>query len=189
MYKRPLYKTLKKRMSEKRKFMQVLFGPRQTGKTTIVRQLMEDLKILSHYASADEPALKGAAWIEQQWETARVQSAGKQALLILDEIHKIQTGLKPSNDYGMRTQQNASPCKLFSLVQLLYLFKPACRKVWRDVLKSFPLRTGHILKCTMPLDGTSINIYVMAAIPALLTCSLKALKRILKDGATTSWNL
>jgi predicted AAA+ superfamily ATPase len=89
MYKRPIYKTIKKRISEKRKFIQVLFGPRQTGKTTIVRQLMEDLKILSHYASADEPALKGSAWIEQQWETARVQSAGKPALLILDEIHKI----------------------------------------------------------------------------------------------------
>lgn len=89
MYKRPIYQTLKKRISEKRKFIQVLFGPRQSGKTTIVHQLMEDLKILSHYASADEPTLKGSAWIEQQWETARVQSAGKQALLILDEIHKI----------------------------------------------------------------------------------------------------
>ena len=33
MYTRPIYQTFKKRISEKRKFIQVLFGPRQTGKT------------------------------------------------------------------------------------------------------------------------------------------------------------
>jgi hypothetical protein len=89
MYTRPIYQSLKKRVSEKRKFIQVLFGPRQTGKTTIARQLMDELEMPAHYASADEPALKGTAWIEQQWETARVKSAKKQALLIFDEIHKI----------------------------------------------------------------------------------------------------
>ena len=89
MYIRPIYQSLKKRVSEKRKFIQVLFGPRQTGKTTIARQLMDRLEMPAHYASADEPALKGTAWIEQQWEAARVKSAKKQALLILDEIHKI----------------------------------------------------------------------------------------------------
>jgi uncharacterized protein len=89
MYTRPIYQSLKKRISEKRKFIQVLFGPRQTGKTTIARQLMNELKMPAHYASADEPALKGTAWLEQQWEAARVKSAKKQALLILDEIHKI----------------------------------------------------------------------------------------------------
>lgn len=89
MYNRPIYQTLKKRISEKRKFIQVLFGPRQTGKTTIARRLMDEELIPSHYASADEPALKGAAWIEQQWETVRFLRAGKPGLLILDEIHKI----------------------------------------------------------------------------------------------------
>ncbi len=89
MYVRPIYQTLKKRMAEKRKFIQVLSGPRQTGKTTIARLLVGELDIPSHYASADEPALKGMAWIEQQWETARFQSAQKPAVLILDEIQKI----------------------------------------------------------------------------------------------------
>ena len=89
MYDRPIYQTLKKRVAEKRKFIQVLSGPRQTGKTTIARRLINELKIPSHYASADEPALKGTAWIEQQWETLRFQSAKKPAVLILDEIHKI----------------------------------------------------------------------------------------------------
>jgi predicted AAA+ superfamily ATPase len=93
MYKRPIYSVLVKRLSEKRHFIQVLAGPRQTGKTTIARQIMDGLEIASHYASADEPVLKDLTWIEQQWEAARTKAraAGgtRRALLILDEIQKI----------------------------------------------------------------------------------------------------
>jgi len=89
MYTRSIYNILRKRVGEKRRFIQVLSGPRQTGKTTLARQIMSETKNPSHYATADEPALKGAAWIEQQWETARIKSGKKHAVLILDEIHKI----------------------------------------------------------------------------------------------------
>jgi uncharacterized protein len=89
VYKRPVFETLKKRLLEKRRFIQVLSGPRQTGKTTLARQLIGELDIPCHYVTADEPALKGPAWIEQQWETARIQAGRKRALLVLDEIHKI----------------------------------------------------------------------------------------------------
>ncbi|MHB1463892.1 MAG: ATP-binding protein [Thermoleophilia bacterium] len=93
MYKRPLFNQLLKRMSEPRRFIQVLSGPRQTGKTTLARQLINDLAIPSHYATADEPALKDRIWIEQQWETARaavaVGGSKHKALLVLDEIQKI----------------------------------------------------------------------------------------------------
>ncbi|MHB8143948.1 MAG: ATP-binding protein [Thermoleophilia bacterium] len=80
-------------MSEPRRFIQVLSGPRQTGKTTLARQLIDDLAIPSRYATADEPALKDRIWIEQQWETARaaatVGGSKHKALLVLDEIQKI----------------------------------------------------------------------------------------------------
>lgn len=92
MYKRPMHDVLMKRIKEPRRFMQVLAGPRQTGKTTLARQVQNDLSIPSHYATADEPALKNRMWMEQQWETARalVRSGLRQgSLLILDEIHKI----------------------------------------------------------------------------------------------------
>lgn len=93
MYYRPMYHTLVKRLQEPRRFMQVLAGPRQTGKTTIVRQVIDDKKIPIHYASADEPTLQGRAWIEQQWEAGRLLTAetrGKGgALLVLDEVQKV----------------------------------------------------------------------------------------------------
>ena len=93
MYLRPMYHMLVKRIGEPRRFIQVLAGPRQTGKTTIVRQVTDANKIPLHYASADEPTLQSRSWIEQQWETGRLLAAetkGKgEALLVLDEIQKV----------------------------------------------------------------------------------------------------
>jgi len=93
MYKRDIYKTLMSRLAESRRFIQVLSGPRQTGKTTLAQQAMGSIKISSHYATADEPALKDRIWIEQQWEVARMKTKSggrkKKALLVLDEIQKI----------------------------------------------------------------------------------------------------
>jgi len=46
----------------------------------------------SHYASADEPALRDDTWIRAQWEIGRVRTreSGKaEALLVLDEVQKV----------------------------------------------------------------------------------------------------
>lgn len=93
MYIRPIFHTISQRLLEERRFIQVLAGPRQTGKTTLAKQLMEQVPMPSHYATADEPTLKEPSWIEQQWEVGRTLAqqvpAGKGALLVLDEIQKI----------------------------------------------------------------------------------------------------
>lgn len=73
-FKREAYLTLSSRLHEPRRFVQVLAGPRQVGKTTLVRQVMEDLKIPAQYASADEPTLRDRTWIEQQWELGRLKA-------------------------------------------------------------------------------------------------------------------
>ena len=90
MFKRPIYKEIVKRLKEPRRFIQVLSGPRQTGKTTLAHQVTAEQNIPSHYASADEPTLKDRIWIEQQWETARLKvKSEKGTLFILDEVQKI----------------------------------------------------------------------------------------------------
>ena len=91
-YQRPLVGVLTKRLREPRRHVQVLFGPRQSGKTTLARQAMARLAGPAHYATADEPGLPGTSWIEAQWEVARQLVApgeGGSALLVLDEIQKI----------------------------------------------------------------------------------------------------
>ncbi|MEK7374624.1 MAG: ATP-binding protein, partial [Thermodesulfobacteriota bacterium] len=74
---------------EPRRFLQVLAGPRQVGKTTLVRQAMGAVRIPSHYATADEPTLRDRAWIEQQWDLGRLKAKNGEALLVLYEIQKV----------------------------------------------------------------------------------------------------
>src|SRR3989304_7838610 len=71
-FRRPLLGGLVRRRREPRRFLQVLAGPRQTGKTTLAQQAIEALDIPAHYASADEPTLRGRPWIQEQWELGRL---------------------------------------------------------------------------------------------------------------------
>ena len=89
-FRRPQAAVLAERLAEPRRFLQVLAGPRQVGKSTLVQQVTGDLSLPVRYASADEPTLRSADWISQQWEAARLDASGKAgALLVLDEIQKI----------------------------------------------------------------------------------------------------
>ena len=91
-YRRPQAHELARRLGEPRRFIQVVAGPRQTGKTTLVQQLINELGRPVRYASADEPTLRGSEWIEQQWQIARrdaMQSGESGAILVLDEVQKI----------------------------------------------------------------------------------------------------
>jgi uncharacterized protein len=84
--------TLIRRLREARRFIQAVTGPRQVGKTTLVRQVIDGQHLRARFASADEPTLRGREWIEQQWEVARIEAteAGKSgSVLVLDEIQKI----------------------------------------------------------------------------------------------------
>ena len=92
MFKRSQFQLIKDRMNEPRRFIQVVSGPRQVGKTTLVRQILEDYPFPGYYVSADAMANAGAAWLREQWETARFklkQSAAGEYLFIIDEIQKI----------------------------------------------------------------------------------------------------
>ncbi len=108
MYHRPIYRLIYKRLQEERHFIQVLTGPRQTGKTTLVKQLAGEKAFTIHYATADEPSLKERDWIEQQWETARslssIERRGKTVILALDEIQKIPQWSETVKKCGMKTQ-------------------------------------------------------------------------------------
>jgi len=89
-YSRPILSKLALRMSEPRRFLQVMAGPRQVGKTTLARQLMDGFGHDTSYASADSVAPNDRIWIEQQWEAARLRcrQTGRW-LLVLDEVQKV----------------------------------------------------------------------------------------------------
>ena len=91
MFKRKLVEQLKKRLTEKRLFMQVVTGPRQTGKTTAVLQALESLRIPHHFISADDPVIVSPEWLRNEWEKARLKyvQTGREIILAIDEVQKI----------------------------------------------------------------------------------------------------
>ena len=92
MFERPHLQQVVKRIHEPRKFIQVILGPRQVGKTTLVNQLVQKYKSESLVVSADAVGASNSFWLEQQWETSRIklkQSGAKEFLLVVDEIQKI----------------------------------------------------------------------------------------------------
>jgi predicted AAA+ superfamily ATPase len=93
MFKRTIFQKILSRLQEPRKFIQVLAGPRQVGKTTLAKQLAAELDYPVIYKTADDAGLRDSAWIEQQWKLARIEANNtlnnRGSLLILDEIQKI----------------------------------------------------------------------------------------------------
>jgi hypothetical protein len=80
------------RTKEPRKAIQVLAGSRQVGKTTMIKQLLEKVAMPSLYFNADAVNPDDTEWIAARWEDARAQvrfSGGKEFLLVIDEVHKI----------------------------------------------------------------------------------------------------
>src|SRR5437867_8748709 len=90
-FQRPYARPLAARLAEPRRFVHVVAGPRQVGKSTLVQQVVEASKLPHRIASADEPTLRGPEWIAQQWDAARLlaKDSRRGGVLVLDEIQKI----------------------------------------------------------------------------------------------------
>lgn len=79
-------------ISEPRRTIQVVAGPRQVGKTTMVKQVLKEISIPSMFFNADGVAHDDNTWIAARWEDARAQmrfGQNQEFLLVFDEIHKI----------------------------------------------------------------------------------------------------
>ncbi len=90
LFVRDINHELAKRIQGPRRFIQVLLGPRQVGKTTAIQQVLESSDLPYHYASADQPTLRDTEWLQEQWEVGRSMVSGKQAaVLAIDEVQKV----------------------------------------------------------------------------------------------------
>ena len=92
-YIRKQFRTLKERILEPRKFMQVLAGPRQVGKSTLVWQVLEQVSIPHAVEVADAIDPKDSDWIRRIWEAARMTMMLRsldEYLLVIDEVQKIE---------------------------------------------------------------------------------------------------
>ena len=91
-YVRKQFDTLKQRILEPRKFMQVVAGPRQVGKTTLVEQVLAQVDIPHVTEVGDTITPEDSDWIHRVWEAARTTMmirGLREYLLVIDEVQKI----------------------------------------------------------------------------------------------------
>ena len=109
-YQRSHVNTLVQRLAESPHHIIALFGPRQTGKTTIVRQALQQIESEHRYLAVDEPDPSSPSvtsavaevtfsfpqdrdtrWLVRTWENARdkAERSPRGFVLVFDEIHKI----------------------------------------------------------------------------------------------------
>lgn len=109
-YRHPNVAELVKRLSEEPQFLVLVTGPRQTGKTTAVRQALEVIELPSMYVAADEPGdpsfqslpegvaleafppgRRDARWLYRIWQRARLEAHRSDCgfVLVVDEIQRV----------------------------------------------------------------------------------------------------
>ena len=92
-YKRTQFKEILGRLEEPRSKMQVIVGPRQVGKTTLIGQVLEECVLPFDNYSADDVTGVSSDWLSQIWESQRMKMAVRgesRRLLVIDEIQKIK---------------------------------------------------------------------------------------------------
>ncbi|MCQ2211835.1 MAG: AAA family ATPase [Paludibacteraceae bacterium] len=92
MYERNDIQKIINRLREPRKFMQVVMGPRQVGKTTGVKQALKKCGVPYLFFTADAVPASSHAWISECWTVARQRLKSEnlsEIILVIDEIQKI----------------------------------------------------------------------------------------------------
>ena len=135
-FQRTQVSTLVRRLGEEPHRLIALFGPRQTGKTTIVQQALRRFPVdESHYLAIDDPnssvpripfdatettssmptAQKDTDWLIRNWEAAR-REAGRsdRFVLVFDEIQKIPRWSETVK--GLWDADRASGCPLHVVI-------------------------------------------------------------------------
>lgn len=93
MYQRRHLNILKSRMAEPRRRMQIVKGPRQVGKSTLVGQFTEGISVPFDFFAADGVNRFDSSWIPNKWQQVRMRMdihSEQEHILIIDEVQKIR---------------------------------------------------------------------------------------------------
>lgn len=87
---------LKEKIERDHRFIQVIIGPRQVGKTTAAKQICNLLNLKTKFESADGQVLRSASWLKILWDEAINEKA---ELLVVDEIQKVENWSEAVKEY------------------------------------------------------------------------------------------
>ena len=93
MYQRRHLNILISRMAEPRRRVQIVMGPRQVGKSTLVGQFTEGISVPFDFFAADGVNRFDSSWIPNKWQQVRMRMdihSEQEHILIIDEVQKIR---------------------------------------------------------------------------------------------------
>lgn len=117
-YRRLQFREVLNRMNEPRGYIQVLAGPRQVGKSTLVNQVLAEIRFPYYLYNADGVEEDDTDWIRRTWESVRVQMAvskQEEAVLVIDEVQKIRNWSEAVKKEWDEDTRNRIPLKVFLL--------------------------------------------------------------------------
>ncbi|MCC8071216.1 MAG: ATP-binding protein [Bacteroidales bacterium] len=91
-YKLPIYQEVVERLKEPRNKIQVIVGPRQVGKTTMIEQVLSQYDSPYESVSTDGVVNASRDWLAEVWESQRMKMLVRKEerrLLVIDEVQKI----------------------------------------------------------------------------------------------------
>jgi hypothetical protein len=115
-YERRQVSTIVERMTEEENpLIQVVVGPRQTGKSTILTQALARVDVPRHVVSSDEALVPSVEWLRSEWQQARnlTRAGSSPALLVIDEVQKIPQWPNAVKALWDADQRNGVPLKVF----------------------------------------------------------------------------
>ena len=92
MFKRTVFPLIKKRMQEPRRLIQIVSGPRQIGKTTTVRQALQECSCAFAYHVIEGGNRYRNDFISSAWNEARLKIKSEKLsefILVFDEIQNV----------------------------------------------------------------------------------------------------
>lgn len=115
MFERRQVSIIRARMQEDDPLIQVIVGPRQTGKSTMLAQALQGLDALSHSVSADDVLAPSEDWLREEWQQARNLQyvSGQPVILVLDEIQKVKHWPNVVKGLWDADRRNTVPIKVF----------------------------------------------------------------------------
>jgi predicted AAA+ superfamily ATPase len=89
--------------------IQLLTGPRQVGKTTLLLEIASQFGDAAIYAAGDEPDAALPGFWERRWTDAEARAQRGTAVLLLDEIHHLSDWAKRLKGYWDRQHRRRTP--------------------------------------------------------------------------------
>lgn len=168
-FQRALVATLRKRLAEPRRFMQVVTGPRQTGKTTAVRQAIANLAYPVHFVRASQDIPASRQWLRAEWDEARRLARTGDALLVVDEVQLVSQWSSVVKALWDEDTDRDRPLRVVLTGSSTLLLQKGLREALTGRFEVLPCLQWEFAECRDAFGGTLEDYLYFGGYPGALS--------------------